>query len=369
MALDDRLTTLQHHLRKRGYDAALLYPGPNLFYWTGFYGEPLDRHLLFVVPAEGEREPWFVTPRKSLDQIRENARVQRTDVVDANDPEAVAIRVAESFDTDDPTIALDDRMPFGVVQPLRQHIDDGTFESVSPITTELRIRKDRGEIDALRRSATIADEVSEAIRSLGEEAVGMTEAELAAVIRAHLHRKGGTRLSFDIVVASGPNAARPYYRHGNRTIDAGDPVILDFGTFFDGYASDQTRTVVFSGDPPPSFEAAYDAVLDAFEAGVDAVEPGRLVETIDHIVESTIGEHGFAAQLVHATGHGVGVEAHEPPSVEDGNRRTLEPGMVFSIEPGLYVEGEFGVRLEDLVVVTDEGCERLNRSPKGWRPL
>ena len=203
---------------------------------------------------------------------------------------------------------------------------------------------------------------------MGEDTVGLTESELAAEIRGRLHAAGATRLSFDVVVASGPHGAEPYRRSSDREIDAGEPVILDFGGFVDGYASDQTRTVVFAGDPPEGFEDAHEAVVAAFEAGVEAVEPGATAGAVDRATEAVLRERGYGDDLVHATGHGVGLEAHEAPTVADGNEVELEPGMVFSVEPGVY-PGKFGVRVEDLVVVTESGCQRLNDSPKTWRPL
>jgi hypothetical protein len=157
-----------------------------------------------------------------------------------------------------------------------------------------RLRKDKTEIDALRRSAAVADAVSETIRTLGADAIERTEDDLAAAIRSRLHRWGGTRLSFDVVVASGPNAARPYYRHGDRRVQRGDSVVIDFGAFVDSYASYQTRTVVFAGEPPVRFEAAHEAVLTALEAGVDAVEPGGTAGEIDRIVASELNAAGSA---------------------------------------------------------------------------
>lgn len=358
---EDRVSAAQAALDD---ETLVCYPGPNTKYFAGIYGEPLDRHLLLAVPPAGD--PFFVTPEKSMDLIRDESWIEEARVIPENDPAAVARRLADEVTTN--ALLVDGRAPYSVTRVL----DDASGATLVPadsFLTELRIRKDETEIAALRRSATVADEVSREIRSMGADVVGMTEAELANEIRGRLHAKGGTRLSFPVVVASGPNAARPYVRNSNRTIDAGEPVIVDFGAFVDGNASDQTRTTVFAGDPPDEFEAAYEAVVAAFEAGVEAVEPGVTAGAIDRTVESVVVDRGFEANLIHGTGHGVGLEAHEAPTIGDGNERELEPGMVFSIEPGVYFEGEFGVRVEDLVVVTETGCERLNDSPKGWRPL
>jgi len=362
----DHVAALQTALRERDADLAVLYPGPNTRYLSGVYGEPLDRHFLLVVPAEGEVRA--VTPRKSLDLLEDRSSVSAFEVLESNDPAAVAERFVETVDDGVGSIRLDERTPFGVVEPLRRGVD-ATVDGASDLLEPLRIRKDETEVAALQRSAAVADEVSAEVRALGDEAVGTTEAELADEIRGRLHAKGATRLSFDVVVASGPNAARPYLRNGDREIRAGEPVVLDFGGFVDGYASDQTRTTVFGGDPPEGFEEAYETVRAALDTGIDTVEPGVTAGAVDRATEAVVRERGFGDHLIHATGHGVGLEAHEPPTIADGNERVLEPGMVFSVEPGVYLDGEFGVRVEDLVVVTEDGAERLNDSPPTWRPL
>lgn len=364
MSFRNRVASLQGQLE--AHDVLVLYPGPNTQYVANFFGEPLDRHLLIAVPASGD--PWIVTPRKSLDLIQDVSWIELVTVIEDNDPKAVATRLSESLPDSVDRLLLDDRMPVSVAHPL-QEAANMTFGLAGEVLKECRIRKDTDEIAALKRSGSVADTVSEKIRAMGTRAIGMTEAELADEIRGRLHAKGGTRLSFDIVVASGPNAAQPYYRHGDRRIREGEPVILDFGAFVDEYASDQTRTTVFAGEPSDRFLSAYEAVRTALDAGIEAVEPGVEASTVDRIVSGVIADHGFEDNLIHATGHGVGLEAHEEPTIANSATQNLELGMVFSIEPGVYFEDAFGVRVEDLVVVTENGCDRLNHSPRTWRPL
>lgn len=357
----ERVAALQSDLDD---ETLLCYPGPNARYVAGVTGEPLDRH--FIVAVEPTGEPLAVTPPKSRDLFADRSWIDRTVAVSRDDPAALARRVADEVTTNG--LLVDERAPFAISDPLRA-ATDATLSPATDLLGAHRLRKDDAEVAALRRSAALADGVSREVRALGADLVGRTEREVAAEIRSRLHARGATRVSFDVVVASGPNAARPYLRHGERTIAAGDPVILDFGGFLDGYASDQTRTTVPAGEPPAGFAAAHEAVVDAFEAGVDAVEPGVTAGAIDRTVESALVDRGYGDAVVHATGHGVGLEAHEAPTVAAGNDTVLEPGMVFSVEPGVYLDGEFGVRVEDLVVVTGDGCERLNDSPKTWRPL
>ncbi len=258
-------------------------------------------------------------------------------------------------------------------QDLRELCPDAEFGLASTVLEPLRIRKDDVELDALRRAGAIADRVSLEIRDRGDDLVGTTESELAAEIDRLLAAYGGEEPAFETIVAAGPNGARPHHHSGSRPIEAGDPIVLDFGAFvaadLEGgtgrYPGDQTRTIVI-GDPPATYEHVHDTVREAQEAAIDAVEPGVEAGAIDRAARSVIEAAGYGDAFVHRTGHGVGLEVHEPPYIVAGNDRELEPGMVFSVEPGIYLDGQFGVRIEDLVVVTDDGAERLNDTPRGW---
>jgi Xaa-Pro aminopeptidase len=232
------------------------------------------------------------------------------------------------------------------------------------VLAPLRRVKDDAEIDALRRAGRVADRVVDEIRALGSDVAGMTEDALAAEIESRLAAAGGDGVSFEPIVGSGPNGAKPHHAHGDRVVEAGDPVVLDFGARVDGYPSDQTRTLVFGGSPPAEFGRVHDVVREAQEAAVRAVEPGATADAVDRAARDVI-EYGD--RFIHRTGHGVGLDVHEEPYIVAGNDLELEPGMVFSVEPGVYLPGRFGVRIEDLVVVTEDGCERLNDADRGWR--
>jgi len=359
----DRRERVRRRLRERGGDAALACPGPNLQYLTGFRGERDRFHALYL-PVEGE--PTLLSPAGYRTQAERNAAVAAVRTVPDNDPARVA-GAAASLLPGEPTLLVDDDAPHALTGPLYDL--EPTVDSASPVFESLRRRKDDAEVEAIERSAAVADAVSRAVRALGPDAVGRTEADLAREIRTRLHERGATGVSFDVVVGAGPNGADPALRHGERTIGAGEPVVLDFGCFLDGYASDQTRTVVFGGSPPEEFERIHAAVLEALSAGVDAAAPDATAGDVDAAARETLAGYGYAERFPHATGHGVGLAAHEPLAIAEGESTELEPGMVFSVEPGVYVEGEYGVRIEDLVVVTDGGCRRLNGSPRTWKPL
>lgn len=364
---EERREQAQKRLRNQDVDAAIACPGPNLQYFTGFRGEPVDRFHALYLPAEGKAI--LVSPDGYLTQARASAEAEGFYAVDGNDPTAVAIAIESFLPSDPNAVLIDDNALHVFTQQLYSVLGLEVIGSAAPVFTSMRRRKDDAEIEALKLSSAVADAVSKEIRALGIDAVGMTEIELATKVRAKLHERGAKGVSFDVVVGAGPNSADPALRHSDRTIRPGDPVVVDFGCFLDGYASDQTRMVIFDGEPPRNFEYTYDATLEALNEGVAAVEPGMTAGDVDGIVRGTLSDYDLADQFVHGTGHGVGLASHEDLTIAEDEPTELEPGMVFSIEPGVYFEDEWGVRIEDLVVVTEDGSERLNESPRTWRPL
>jgi Xaa-Pro aminopeptidase len=367
-AFEERTRRCQRRLGEVGADAAVLFPSTNLFYASGFREEAGERHLFLFVPREGS--PAFVAPEMYDEQIRDASWVEDIRLwADGEDPTELVAELADEMDLRGGHLLVDDTMWALFTQDLRETLPEATFGLASEVFEDLRMRKDETELDALRRAGELADRVSVEIRELGEEAVGMTETELADEIERRLADAGGEEVAFGTIAGSGPNGAKPHHRHGDREIRRGDPVVLDFGAYVDGYPGDQTRTVVFAGDPPEGYQQVHETVRDAQQAAVEAVEPGVPAEEIDRAARDVIEEAGYGDEFVHRTGHGVGLDVHESPYIVEGNETELEPGMVFSVEPGVYLEGEFGVRIEDLVVVTEEGCERLNDSPRTWEPL
>lgn len=363
----ERRNRVQQQLQDQGASAAIAYPGPNLQYFTGFRGEPVDRFHVLYIPAEGEAT--IVTPRGYLTQVKRNAAVESIRTVQKNDPKEVAKALLALVGTQRQDMLIDNNTLHAVTGHLYDHLGSEVIGSAGPLFRSLRRRKDDVEINALQRSADVADAVSSEIRSLGADAIGMTEADLATKIRTQLHRRGATGVSFDVVVGAGPNSADPALRYSDRKIQTGDPVVVDFGCFLDGYASDQSRVVVFDGEPPSDFERVHEAVSAALDAGITTVEPGIMSGDVDAAVRKVLAEYGYAEQFIHGTGHGVGLASHERLTIDQGESTELESGMVFSIEPGVYFPDKYGVRLENLVVVTKEGGNRLNNSPLTWRPL
>jgi Xaa-Pro aminopeptidase len=342
-----------------------LFPSQNLFYLSGFSETPGERHLLLFVPARGD--PVFLVPELYAEQIREESWVADVRTwADDEDPRKHLRSVASDLELSAGRLLVDDTMWARFTQDLHEALPEATFGLASEVVAPLRLRKDDAELDALRRAGRVADQVVEDLRALGDEVLGTTEADLAADIERRLVDAGGNGTSFEVIVGSGPNGAKPHHSHGDRVVEAGDPVVLDFGTRVDGYPSDQTRTLVFGGEPSETFVEVHDVVREAQEAAVAAVEPGVTAGDVDAAARDVVEAAGYGERFIHRTGHGVGLDVHEEPYIVAGSDVELEAGMVFSVEPGVYVPGEFGVRIEDLVVVTDDGCERLNETDRGW---
>ena len=341
-------------MARTGVDALLLGPSADLRYLTGYAPPPLERPTLLVVPAA--KEPVLVVPA-----------LERALAEDAGTGEIAHISSWE--ETEDPygivrsaipgaprILAVSDRMWATFLLSLQSTFPGAAFERASRITAPLRIRKDPDEIDALRRAGAAADRVARALA--GEKVSGRTEKEVSRWISEALLAEGCERVGFAIV-GSGPNAASPHHEPGARVIAPGDALVCDFGGPVDGYCSDITRTFVV-GEPPEGFEEAYAVLAAAQEAAVAAVRPGVAAQDVDAAARTRIADAGFGDAFVHRTGHGIGLEEHEDPYIVAGNHEPLETGMAFSVEPGIYLRGRFGLRIEDIVVVTGGGVERLN---------
>jgi Xaa-Pro aminopeptidase len=222
------------------------------------------------------------------------------------------------------------------------------------------MRKDAAEIDALRRAAHATDRVVDRLRRV--RFAGRTEAELSRLVAEMTIEEGHQEASFAIV-ASGPNGASPHHEAGDRVIEIGDSVVIDFGGTVDGYGSDTTRNFAV-GEPTADYRRAFAVLQEAQAAAVAAVRPGTSAQDVDRAARRVIQEAGYGDYFIHRTGHGIGLDAHEHPYIVEGNQLALEQGMTFSIEPGIYLPGRFGMRIEDIVAVTKNGVERLNQSPR-----
>ncbi|MBY4038694.1 aminopeptidase P family protein [Rhodococcus fascians] len=347
-----------------GLDALLITPGPDLQYLIGSTASSFERLIALVVPADGST-PSIVVPRLELaalgDSAAEDLSLTLVDWVDGVDPYAlVAAAVPAASKT-----AVADAMPALHFVPLAT-----IFGTVPVLATDvlrqLRMIKDDAEIDALRRAGHAIDRVH---ARMGEWLrVGRTEAQIAADIATAIVEEGHTAPEF-IIVGSGPHGADPHHEVSDRVVEAGDVVVVDIGgPVAPGYNSDSTRTYSL-GEPSAEVATRYAVLERAQQAAVDAVSPGVSAESIDAAAREVLVEAGLGEAFLHRTGHGIGLSVHEEPYIVAGNDITLTEGMAFSIEPGIYFRGQWGARIEDIVVVTADGCESVNLRPHGLAVL
>jgi D-alanyl-D-alanine dipeptidase len=353
----DRIRRAGEEAAARELDALVVSPSADLAYLTGYDPMPLPRPTLLVLRPG--RDPVLLVPELERALAAASPVGGHLALVpwrDGSDPYAAAADLLAGA----ARIAVADRLWAIHLLGLQRELPDAAFSPASAVLGHLRAVKDEHELNTLRRAGRAADETFRQIVALpfqgrSEEDVGHDLAEL-------LVRNGHVRADFTIV-ASGPNAASPHHEPGRRTILPRDAVVMDFGGELAGYFSDTTRTVVVS-DPPEGFEQAYTVVREAQAAAVEAVRPGVEAQEIDRAARAIIDAAGYGEWFIHRTGHGIGLEVHEPPYLVEGDATILEPGITFSVEPGIYLEGRFGIRIEDIVAVTPDGVERLNLSTR-----
>jgi len=355
---EDRLARARRFMAEHEVRALILFPSVNMQYMTGLRVHADERLLLAIIPAEGEAT--LLVPALQEELVRSSTWVEDLRVWDdAADPVALLRDVLAGQGLTAAPLAVDDRMWARFVLMLQWAAPKARLGTAGRVLRELRMRKSRQELELLRRAATVADEAFTAV--LSRIRPGLTEAEVAWLLEQEMRSRGGEGNSFAPLVAAGPNGSMPHHRTGERRLEATDVVVMDFGCTCGGYCSDITRTVCL-GEVPEEVRRVYEVVAQAQDAGVAAVRPENTCEAVDRATRQVIEEAGMGRWFIHRTGHGIGLEGHEDPYVVEGNARPLEPGMTFSVEPGVYIPGEFGVRLEDIVEVTAAGGERLNHA-------
>ncbi len=354
----DRLHAAQAEVRRQ--DASLLVVGlsSSMKYLAGFSDEPGERMLLLLVPAHGDAV--FVVPELYAAQIKSAS--DGMDAVSWSDGQGPGEALHEALKRLAPRgrVLVDDALWSSFLLSIQQALPDCRFAPAGSVLAELRMRKDPAEIALLEKAGACTDV---AFARLLEEATfeGSTELQLAAKLEEAMIVAGAEEPAFKTLVASGPNSALPHYRAGHRRVGRGDVVILDFGCRVGGYCSDISRTVA-CGEPSDEVRRAHAAVEKAQEIAVDAVRPGRRAGDVDRAARGHLEAEGLGQHFVHRTGHGIGLDIHEHPYIAEGNPLCLQEGMAFSVEPGVYLPGDFGVRIEDVVVVADSGAHPMTRA-------
>ncbi|MET0766739.1 MAG: aminopeptidase P family protein [Aeromicrobium sp.] len=341
-----------------GLDGLLVMPGPELAWLTGYRPTAITERLTVLVLTT-EREPTLLVPvleRPDAEGAAAASVLRFVDWADGDDPFAQAgalIGGTSILGISDSAWALH-------LLGLQAAVPSVAYRSLTQALPMLRAIKDEAELDRLAAAAGAADATYGEI--LGVRFAGRKETEVAADLARLLREFGHEQVDFT-VVGSGPNGANPHHEAGDRTIVEGDAVVLDFGGLMHGYGSDTSRTVSV-GEPSELVREVHEVVRLAQQAGVEAVAPGVACQDIDRAARRVITEAGYGEQFIHRTGHGIGTTTHEPPYMVEGEGQPLVEGMCFSVEPGVYLAGRFGVRIEDIVTVTADGGRRLNTTDR-----
>jgi Xaa-Pro aminopeptidase len=338
-----------------GLAGLVVMPGPDLAYLSGYTPPATERLTALVLTPD--QEPTLVVPRLERgDAERAPGRVRYLDWSDGTDPYAALT----------PLLAPDGR--YGISDSawalhliaLQHALPRSSYAGLSAVLPMLRAVKDEAELHRLAAAGAAADAAFE--RIVTARFGGRPERAVAADLADLLREYGHEQVDFTIV-GSGPNGADPHHDADDRVIRPGDTVVLDFGGLRQGYGSDTTRTV-HVGEPTAEVRAVYEVVRAAQQAAFEAVAPGVECQHVDAVARQVITDAGFGEHFIHRTGHGIGMTTHEPPYLVAGERQRLVPGMCFSIEPGIYLPGRLGVRIEDIVTVTDTGGRRLNNTTR-----
>ena len=352
-----RLEKLRSIMRNAGLDIVALIPGATMRYLTDGVHYVMERPIILFVPLD--EQPVAVIPQ--LEALLFKAKQIDLRIVSWTDAEGYDQAFQAGLDMLHPagkTIGVEGtQMRFFEGEAIRRWAAGATVVAADAQLMPLRVNKDKDEIDALRRAVEISEQ---ALRlTLNAVRVGMSEIELADILEAHMKVLGSEEPSFKTILHGGGNTALPHSGPLPYRIQAGDPLLIDFGAVYQGYRADITR-VVFVGDISAEFRHFYSVVQTANAAGRTAARPGVAAEAVDIAAKSVLIDAGYGRLIRHRTGHGIGLEAHEAPNILEGNKLLLEPGMVFTVEPGIYETNVIGVRIEDDLLITGNGAESLS---------
>lgn len=357
-----KLNELTRWMKERGVDLTLITSPANILYLTRFHCDPHERLLSLIIPAE--EQPFLIAPRMEVQRAKDAG--WKGEILGYDDAEDPWKRIREKLDRLGRhavrTIAVEkEHLTQGRAERLLSLYPESSLVSVEEKIYELRAIKDRDEIRLLARAARLADYgVEIGIDTLRE---GCTEMEIVAEIEYQLKRQGVQGMSFSTTVLFGERTALPHGTPETRKLAPGDLVLFDLGVIVEGYCSDITRTVAFRRIDVEQRQI-YDTVLRAQRAAIQRCSPGTPIREVDQAARKVITSAGYGDRFTHRVGHGLGIEVHEYPSLSASNEQTLQEGMVFTVEPGIYLPGKGGVRIEDDVVITADGCQILTHFPK-----
>ena len=355
----ERLERARQAMRAQGVDVALLSLGLDMPYLTGYNAMPLERLTMLVLPANGDAV--MVIPRLEAPRVKPMPNVfSLLPWNETDDPVAITAELVRSVAPSSRVIAVGDQMWARFLVDLMPLLPNTQYRRSVDVIGSLRMRKDSAEIEALRAAGSAVDKIAGDLQAGRIALVGRTEAQVSADLSARIIAQGHDVVNFAIV-AAGENAASPHHHPGSRVIQPNEIVLCDFGGTMNGYCSDITRCV-YTGEPSSEVAEAYAVLFEAEAAAVRAATVGTPCEEVDAVARRVITAAGFGEYFIHRTGHGIGLDAHEDPYIVSGNSLALEAGHAFSIEPGIYMPGKWGMRLEDIVVATVDGPDSMNHA-------
>ncbi len=361
MAHPYRIARTRAQMKSAGVDLLSLPPGDDLYYLLGHDPHADERPCYLLLTAQ---DAIFLISEVNIGKAREHIDLPFLTYSDAEGPTTVLSQAHDRLGSAK-RISVGDTMRADFLLLLQERWAKSAFVSGAQVMAPVRMLKTADEITIIRRSAATADVATDAAFAACRP--GVTEAAVARAVQNAFAAQGVTQVSFAIV-GGGPNSAYPHHSSGSRPLQPGEPVLVDLGGRLEGYASDITR-MGYLGEPSARYRDVHAAVERAVRVGMDAVKPGAPLAAVDRAARGVIEAAGYGKYFTHRTGHGIGITGHEPPSVTHTNDIPMQEGMVFSVEPGIYLEGEFGVRLEEIVVVTARGAERLSMLPREVRVL
>ncbi|WP_336635019.1 aminopeptidase P family protein [Lysinibacillus fusiformis] len=348
-----RREKLVSRMQQQHVDIAILVPGPNMHYFTGLHLKQSERLTFAVITATNDL--YFLLPQVELNKVDLSNSGVILSYSDEEGPTQMIQRLKKEMGTLQ-TIGVE----FDTMRVHEQKsIEMLTYENLTDIgesIRELRMKKDQQELAYMRQAVQIVEESLAA--TLPTIQVGVTEMVVAAQLEYEMRRRGSEGTPFGTIVASGYRGALPHGRASTKKIEAGEFIVIDFGAIYQGYVADMTRTVAL-GDVSPTLQNIYSLVKQANEAAIDAIKPGMTAQSIDSIAREIIQDGGYGDYFTHRLGHGIGLSAHEEPYLMQRNSLVLEEGMAFTVEPGIYIQDVAGVRIEDNLIVTNNGYENL----------
>ena len=356
-----RLSRLSDLQRTAGTDYVALVPGPNLVYFTGLHMHLSERPIIALFPADLSKPPILIAPFFEVGQTKAGPVQLDWKVYSYKDGEPYQAAVDQAAQEN----GLIDGKVIGVEPTQMRVIEWNLLSQAAPalkqadgsqIIQQLRMTKDADEVARMKRAIVLTEAALQS--TLPQVHAGQTEREVASILMSEMQTRGAQGLPFAPLIQTGLSAANPHGSAGDRVLQNGDLVVMDFGMTLDDYSSDITRTIAI-GAPPDDMKHVYEVVKLANAAGRAAVKPGVTAQEIDRAAREVIEESGLGEYFIHRTGHGLGLEGHEPPYMVEGDTTVLQPGMTFTVEPGIYIPGKGGVRIEDNLVVTETGGESL----------